>query len=59
LSVDIAGIIEGIARFIKVIFGMDKPGRVTVEKPKTPDVLRPSDSDVRADLGMHDRPEGS
>ena len=48
----VAGIILAI---LKMLFGLDKPATVEVNDAPTPDVLCPSDDDVMADLGMHDR----
>ena len=44
-----------LAKLIPSIFGTDKPSEVIVEETDTHDALRPSDSDVRSDIGLHDR----
>jgi len=57
-----AGIIEGIARAIKVFFGMDKPHEEKIDDGgSSPDSLRATDDELLADFGVRVDPgaEGS
>jgi hypothetical protein len=47
-----ASIIEGIARFLKVIFGMDKPAKVRVIDERQIEIPPPDDAAILRSLGV-------
>jgi hypothetical protein len=50
-----ASIIEGIARFLKVIFGMDKPAKVRVIDERQIEIPPPDDRELLRSLGVRHR----
>jgi len=51
-GISFAGVIEAIARVLKVIFGMDKPGTVEVDIVQPMPGTKLSDEQIRHDLGV-------